>query len=322
MSRSLVIGVNGQDGSYLAEALLQRGHEVLGCGRGEMSRYVKPVPGFTYEKVDLRDLASLEVLLQCWELDFAFHFAAVHGAAGFEYEEEWRDMMTVNVLSMHALLEHARRRAPAMRILYGGSAKIFPAPLTGTIDEATPARATCLYSIGKIASRDLIFQYREKHGVAATNLVLFNHESIRRPPNYFLPTIARSIASAKTNPSFRSSVKTLDFWIDWSAADEFMEIAIDIAEQSNIAEVILASGKTWHGRAAVEHLFARHDLDFRNHIIETLPHADFGPGPEFHVDIGQLMKASGRRPMKSLSHVFDQMIDAVIEARPAKARSG
>jgi GDPmannose 4,6-dehydratase len=322
MSRSLVIGVNGQDGSYLAEALLQRGHEVLGCARDEMSRYVKPVPRFTYEKMDLRDLASLDALLQRWEPDSAFHFAAVHGAAGFEYEEKWRDMMTVNVLSLHVLLEHARLRAPAMRISYAGSAKMFPAPLTGTIDESTPARATCLYSIGKIASRDLIVQYREKHGVAATNLVLFNHESVRRPPSYFLPTIARSIASAKTNPSFRTNVKTLDFWIDWSAADEFMEIAIDLAERSNLAEVILASGKTWHGRAAVEDLFARHHLDFRNHIIETLPLSEPGPNTEFHVDIAQLVKATGRRPVKSLSHVVDQMIDAVNEAPSATAGSG
>jgi GDPmannose 4,6-dehydratase len=199
---------------------------------------------------------------------------------------------------------------------------MFLAPLTGTIDESTPARATCLYSIGKIASRDLIVQYREKHGVAATNLVLFNHESLRRPPSYFLPTIARSIASAKADPSFHTRVKTLDFWIDWSAAEELMEIAIDLAERSNLTEVILASGKTWHGRAAVEHLFARHNLDFRNHIIETIPVSKLGPGPEFHVDITRLLNAVGRRPVKSISHVVDQMIDAVIEARPAVAGSG
>lgn len=309
MPRSLVIGVNGQDGSYLAEALLDRGHEVIGCGRAEASRYVGPSAGFTYEKVNLRNLDAFAALLNRWEPDVAFHFAAVHGASGFEYEEAWRDMMTVNVLSLHVLLEHARIRAPAMRVIYAGSMKIFPPPLVGKIDETTPARATCLYGIGKMASRDLIFHYREKHHVAATNLVLFNHESIRRPPAYFLPTVAKSISLAKADRSFRSSVKTLDFWIDWSAAEELMDIVVDVAERCNLAEVILASGKTWYGRNAIEDLFARYDLDFREHVVETLPRSD--PGPEFQVDIGRLVKATGRRPTQQLSQMVDQMIKAI-----------
>jgi len=308
MPRSLVIGVNGQDGSYLAEALLHRGHDVIGCGRGEASRYAGPLPGFTYQKIDLRDPDALSALLRHFEPDNAFHFAAVHGASGFEYEETWRNMMSVNVLSLHVLLEHARLRAPAMRIIYAGSAKIFPPPLSGKVDEATPARATCLYSIGKMASRDLIFQYQAKHHIAATNLVLFNHESPRRPPAYFLPTIGRVISRAKTGHSFRTSVKTLDFWIDWSAAEELMDIVVDVAEQCSLPEVIMASGKTWYGRQAIEELFARHGLDFHEHIVETLPRSDAGPG--FRADIGRLVKATGRQPTRQLGEIVDEIIES------------
>src|ERR1700730_17699562 len=316
MPRSLVIGVNGQDGSYLAEALLNRGHEVIGCGRSEASRYVGPSASFTYEKVDVRDLDSFAALLRRWELNTVFHVAAVHGASGIEYEEAWRDMITVNVLSLHTVLEHARIRAPAMRVIYAGSMKIFPAPLEGKIDETTPARATCLYSIGKVASRDLIFQYREKHNVAATNLVLFNHESTRRSPAYFLPTVARSISLAKADRSFRTTVRTVDFRIEWSAAEELMDIVVDIAERCNLAEVILASGKTWHGRSAVKDLFAQYNLDFREHVIETLPLSD--PGPEFQVDTGCLAKAIGRRPTQQLGQIVDRMIASFItETLPA-----
>jgi GDPmannose 4,6-dehydratase len=319
MPRSLVLGVNGQDGSYLAEALLKRGHEVIGCGRDEASRHVGPSAGFTYEKVDLRDLDSIAALLQRWEPTTAFHVAAVHGASGFEYEEAWRDMMAVNVLSLHVLLEHARVRAPAMRVVYAGSMKIFPPPLVGKIDEMTPARATCLYSIGKMASRDLIFQYREKHHIAATNLVLFNHESIRRSPAYFLPMIAETISLAKADRSFRTNVKTLDFWIDWSAAEELMDIVVDVAERCNLAEIIMASGKTWHGRSAIKDLFARHDLDFRAHIVETLPRSD--PGSEFQVDIGRLVKATGRRPMQQIGEIVDHMIEAIASKSLAASRN-
>jgi GDPmannose 4,6-dehydratase len=307
MPRSLVIGVNGQDGSYLAESLLRRGYDVVGVGRDDASRYVKAREGFSYEKLDIRDLRALEDLVHSIAPDVAFHFAAIHGAAGFEYERLWCDMMAVNVLSLHVLLEYARLRGRSARIVYAGSAKMFPTPLVGRIDETTPARATCLYSIGKIASRDLVMQYREKHGVAATNLVFFNHDSVRRPAGYFLPTIACAIARAKEDRAFKAQVRTLDFWIDWSSAPELMDLAIDLAEASDVAEVVMASGTTRHGRAAVTQLFARHGLDASHHIVEALPRSD--PGPEFHVGIERLGAVTGRRPQCSLSDIVDPMVE-------------
>jgi GDPmannose 4,6-dehydratase len=320
MRRSLVIGVNGQDGSYLAATLLRRGYTVVGVGRDHASRYLSATKGFTYEKLDIRDLGSFEDLVRRAAPDVVFHFAAIHGAAGFEYEPVWRDMMAVNVLSLHVLLEHARLRRRSLRIIYAGSAKMFPSPLIGTIDESTPARATCLYSIGKIASRDLVMQYRDKHGISATNLVFFNHDSVRRPPNYFLPMIARSIVGAKRDPSFTSSVKTLDFRIDWSAAAELMDLAIDIAEGSDVGEIVMASGQTWHGRVAVQQLFARYGLDAQSHIVEALPPSD--PGPEFRVNIDRLAAAAGRRPRRSVFDIVDEMVIAATgpgSARPREA---
>lgn len=320
MPRSLVIGVNGQDGSYLVENLLRRGYDVVGIGRDDESRYVVPSKSFTYERSDIADLGSFGSLVRRVAPDVVFHFAAIHGAAGFAYESVWRDMMAVNVLSLHVLLEHARLESRSLRIVYAGSSKIFPTPLVGTITEATPARATCLYSIGKIASRDLVMHYREKHGVGATNLVFFNHESVRRPASYFLPTIARSIVAAKRDRAFTTHVKTLDFRIDWSSAVELMDLSIDIAETSDVAEVVMASGTTWHGRVAVEHLFARHGLDARDHIVETLPRSD--PGPEFCVGIDRLEAATGRRPQLSLLDIMDEMVDAAARGSSAKPVEG
>jgi GDPmannose 4,6-dehydratase len=317
MPRALVVGVNGQDGSYLAENLARRGYDIVGVGRDETSRYVRPARGFSYEQLDIRDLGAFEALVRRVAPEVVFHVAAVHGAAGFAYEAVWRDMMAVNVLSLHVLLEHARLRNRSLRIVYAGSAKIFPVPLRGTIDESTPARATCLYSIGKIASRDLIMQYREKHGVAATNLVFFNHESIRRPASYFLPTIARTIARARAGRRFTVEVKTLDFRIDWSAAAELMDLAIDIAEVSEYAEVVMASGTTWYGREAVDELFARYGLAARDHVVETSPRSD--PGPEFRVDIDRLAAITGRRPRLGLFDIVDAMVEAesrIVTATP------
>ena len=306
MSRSLVLGVNGQDGSYLAQTLLERGREVVGIGREAHSTFVKPSPRFRYIAADLRDTESLAALVTELAPDEAYHFAAIHGAAGFAYEAVWRDMAAVNVLSLHVLLEHARMTAPNLRVVYAGSSKIFPAPFAGVIDEMNDVRATCLYGIGKIAARDLMAHYRAEHGVRATNLILFNHESPRRPPEFLLPTLARTIAVAKTDPDYRTTIKTLDFRVDWGAADEFMEIAADIAEKTDEAEFVLASGTTWHGREAAKHLFAMHGLDADRHLVETLEAED--PGPDFHVSLDRLQRAIGRTPQKDIGQIVAEMI--------------
>jgi len=308
MQRSLILGVNGQDGSYLAETLLRRGHEVVGVGRDAGSRYVAPTALFRYVPFDLRDVESLPRLVYEAEPDLAFHTAAVHGAAGFQYEGLWRDMLAVNVATLHVLLEHARTARRSLRVIYAGSAKIFPAPLSGVIDEATPARASCLYSIGKMAARELIMQYRARHGIAATNLILFNHESVRRPAQYFLPTIVRSIGKALEQPDFRFEVETLDFRVDWSAAEELMHLAADIAERCDEEELILASGSTWVGRDAAHRLFARYGLDIDRHCRQSSPRAD--PGPEFRVSLQRLERAIGRKPTKTIDALVDEMLAA------------
>ena len=309
MRRALILGVNGQDGSYLAEALLQRDYEVHGIGRKVESRYVRCSPKYHYVRLDLRDAEALLEIVRRVDPSHAFHFAAVHGAAGFQYEALWRDMIAVNVLSLHALLEHARTTAPEMRVIYASSSKIFAPPLNGKVDEKTSVHATCLYGIGKVASRDLILQYRDKHRVKGTNLILFNHESPRRPSEFLLPTLARAIRNAMSEPSYRTTVKTLDFRIDWSEAAELMDIAVDIAERTDEPEFVLASGTTWHGRAAADYLFARYGLDARRHLVEELPSCD--PGPEFYVSLDRLERALGRRPMKKIGDIIDQILEAL-----------
>lgn len=306
MPRSLILGVNGQDGSFMAEAMLRRGHHVTGVGRDPVSRYVEPSDRFRYLPLDLRDEKALVRAVAEAEPDFAFHFAAVHGAAGFQYEPVWRDMLAVNVSSLHVLLEHARVVAPHMRVVYAGSAKIFPTPLVGEIDETTPAASTCLYSIGKIASRDLIMQYRKNHGARATNLILFNHDSPRRPPQFILPMIAHGLAQALADPAHRFTLRTLDFRIDWSAADELCDIAADIAERSDEGEFVLASGKTWVARDAVRELFADYGLDAERHVVESVERSQ--PGPAFHVSLDRLRRAIGRVPKRTLREIVAEMI--------------
>jgi GDPmannose 4,6-dehydratase len=303
---ALVLGVNGQDGSYLAEELLRRGYAVTGIGRQGQSRYVGAASRFRYVALDLEHSGDLDQLVADCNPDVAFHMAAVHGSSGFCYEPVWRSMMAVNVLALHVLLEHARLRRPDMRIIYASSAKIFPGPLSGIIDETMQPAATCLYGIGKIASLDLIRQYRDQHRVAGSNLFLFAHESVRRPSAFFLPTIARCISAALGDKRAKGDLRTLSFLADWSSAPELMDIAVDIAEKAAGLDFVLASGKTWRARDAVDAMFRRYGLDYRDHVRESDARRD--PGPEFHVSLARLKRMIGREPIRDIFSIVDEML--------------
>ncbi len=306
MPRALVLGVNGQDGSYLAESLLRDGYQVCGVGRQSQSRYTPAGPPFQYVNLDLANREALRMLVLDFRPEVAFHVAAIHGSAGFIYESLFAEMMKVNTDALHVLLEHARLKNPQLRIIYANSLKIFPQPYVGEISETSRYRATCLYGISKIASLELISYYREKHGTAASNLILFNHESPRRGPSYFVPTITHALSAALKDPTAKTEIRTLDFWMDWSAADELMEIAIDIAEKAPNADYIVASGKTWHARKAVAEIFARRHLDYRNHLAERLPESD--PGAPYFASIERVARAIGRRPVKTIFDIVDWIL--------------
>ena len=93
---------------------------------------------------------------------------------------------------------------------------------------------------------------------------------------------------------------------DWSAADELMEIVVDIAQDTEVPELVLASGHTWNGRDAVEQLFAYYGLDWLRHIEVT--QSERGAGPRFRVDLDRLLKAIGRVPNKTIFGVADDIL--------------
>ncbi len=305
MPKALVLGVNGQDGSYVAEALLRRKYSVVGIGRQSHSRYVLPSDAFQYRQLDLTDRAGLLALLAAERPEAVFHVAAIHGAAGFRYEPVFAAMMAVNVVAAQTVLDYARTTSPGLKLVYANSAKIFPTPLVGSIDEGTPMRPTCLYSMGKIAALELIRYYRRVYGVAAANLILFNHESPRRTREYFLPTLAAGLVQALRDPAHQIQVKTLDFYMDWSAAEELMDIAVDIAERAPNDDLVLASGTTVYAREMVKEWFARHGLDYAKHVLESLPPQK--PNSPFHVAVDCLQAKVGRKPQRTVHDIVDEL---------------
>jgi len=283
-----VLGVNGQDGSYLAEVLIARGYAVTGAGRQAGSRWVDP-GRFRYTALDVGNAAALDALLIELRPDEIYQMAAVHGSSGYSYEAGWREALNVNVGSVHTCLEHVRVRSPRTRLFYPSSLKAFGTHPPERVDETTPRVSDCLYSITKNAATDLIDYYRTQHAAWACVGYYFNHDSPRRPDSYFLPRLAASLAAQLGKRGKAPGVATLDFWCDWGSSREFMELTADLLRADRPTDVIFATGAPTHAAQLATELAAAAGL-------APPPAADPSSKPPFRADIGRLRDLVGRVP--------------------------
>lgn len=304
--RAMVIGANGQDGTFLVRHLLGRKYQVMGIGRQSSSRWNISSPLFTYQQADLETEGVLPDVLAAYRPDLIFHVAAVHTSAGGSYEPVFGSVLKVNVASVHAVLEYLRNN-PGGRFCYASSAKVFGSPLPASIDESTPIANQCLYSISKNTAYHLIDYYRQNHGVSASVLYLFNHESELRPDGFFIPKVLGVLASAMKDSSFTAGVNTLDFYCDWGSAEEYMDIMIDVIEKTPTEDYVLARGGCTYARDFVAGLFARYGLDYGNHFRQAISQVQ--PAKPYKVDIGKLNRMIGRVPLVTIEELCVEIVE-------------
>ena len=304
---ALVIGVDGQDGHYLAEGLLAAGVPTFGLGRRVPAPGHAPgqtlghtagettLEGLRYRSVDLTRPERLSDLLDETRPARIYHVAAVHGASGFVYEDKWQAALAVNLASVHICLEYIRTQRPEARLLYASSLKAFGVVPPAVIDETTPRRSDELYAITKNAARDLIDHYRRAHGLGAVSLYLFNHESPRRPANFFMPRVVAALAAAKAGSGERTRLASLDFACDWGSAREFMTLGRALLEEAPTQDFVMATGRTVTGLEFVETFFAEHGLDWRDHLdIGKAPGSE--PVHRYRADLAAMQGAIGKTP--------------------------
>ncbi len=306
MPTSIVLGANGQDGSYLCEALLAAGERVIGVGR--QAAYARPLPAgtFDYVQVDLCNLDALRSVLSAERPDNIYHVAAVHGEAGFLYEPVVAELFSVSVLSLHVCLEYLRQLRGG-RLYYASSAKVFGASPEGAICEQSLKKADCIYSAAKMAAGHLIDCYRRDHALQAIVAVMFNHESPRRGPGYFVPKIAAALGHALRDDGVVTDVNSLDFFADWGSAREYMDMSVRAMQLGLSGDYILATGKTVWAAAAVEALFASHGLQYSQwlnaSVVGSRPaQATFVANPE------KLHTALGYGPQLGFSQLVEEMV--------------
>jgi GDPmannose 4,6-dehydratase len=286
---ALVLGANGQDGTYLVRSLLRRGRDVVAAG-------VEPGPRFAdhgrYAAIDLRDGTALARLLAEVKPTEVYHFAAIHkSAGGAPYEDRFGDMLAVNVATVHVVLEQLRR-SPG-RLLYASSIKAFGEPPPARVDESTPHRSDCLYAVTKNAAYELIAYYRRVHGVPGSVIYFGNHESPLRPAEFFIPKLARALRGEAV------SFYTLDFYCDWGSAEEYADICVDVLERAAGEDFVMGTGRCVHARELTE------GLGLTN-VTTTSTATNERPAP-YELDVSKLERLV-RRPQRRIEDVVEEIV--------------
>lgn len=305
-TKAVVLGANGQDGSYLCEHAIQAGKSVLAIGRQSNARYPIDSDRYCYRQIDLCDDKALAQALVDFGPDEAYHLAAIHGSSGFAYESLWGKALDVNVKSLHAVLEQARTRNPNMRVVYASSAKVFGTPTTGNISIHSPKKQECLYSITKLAAERLIDYYYAEHGIISSIAYLFNHESLRRAGEFFFSRICAILARCAEDPSYRGTISNLNFYLDWGSAREFMQFFHEMTDFDEPQKLILATGEVLHAGTFVESLWSSYGLKAGNHIEETNPQQQ---ATNFSIDLSHTQAVMGRIPSAKALDVATEMVE-------------
>lgn len=263
---SLITGLFGQDGSYLAELLSRKGYEVHGVARtplGEASeRIARHLTASGISPVlhacDLNDPAAVGDLIGSLKPDECYHLAATHFSSEATAEERSRIAARLyrnNVLSGSNLIHAVQGRSPSTRLVLAGSCLMYDATDRTPQDEGLPYRSNSAYGLSKIAVAELAKAYRERDGLHLSNAALYNHESPRRPDSFVTRKIAEAVAGIKKGEIDSFVLGNVNARKDWGFAGDYVEGLWRMAQQPAGDDFILATGVTHSVEEFLVHAF-------------------------------------------------------------------
>jgi GDPmannose 4,6-dehydratase len=316
MTAVLVTGATGQDGSYLVERLVNSGDQVHVLIReSEPLGYLAPLVAAGLAHLHTGDLAApgkIADLLRDVGPDEIYHLAGISSVA-----QSW--MMPVEVAQLTAvavahLLEAAWQvsedRGAAVRFLQPSSAEIFGATEVCPQDEFTPVRPSSPYGAAKAFAHHLVGVYRAR-GLHAVSVILYNHESPRRPDTFVTRKITKAVAEISTGRSEPLALGDLDLRRDWGWAPDYVDAMVLGARHNCPADYVIATGESHTIREFAEAAFAHVGIDKWERYIYSDP-AFRRPSESFELrgDASRARKALGWGPTKGFRDVVAAMVDA------------
>jgi GDPmannose 4,6-dehydratase len=319
MKKALITGITGQDGSYLAELLLDKGYEVHGIIRRASTfntaridhlyadPHINGVRLFLHYG-DISDSTNLIKLLYRIQPEEVYHLAAQsHVRVSFDIPEYTGD---VTGLSTIRILEAIRETGVKAKFYQASSSEMFGQAREVPQSETTPFYPRSPYGVAKVYAYWSTVNYRESYGLFACNGILFNHESPRRGETFVTRKVTRGAARIKAGLQDKLYLGNLDAQRDWGYAKEYVEAMWLMLQQDQPDDYVIATGETHSVRDFVEAAFSHAGLDWQEHV-EIDP--KYYRPTEVDLLIGDASKAErilGWRPATTFKDLVTLMVDA------------
>jgi GDPmannose 4,6-dehydratase len=280
MKKAIITGINGQDGSYLTEFLLEKGYDVCGTvKRNSVSEtqsnrieYLRSSGKITLEYADLTDMASLVRVLQKVQPDEIYNLAAQsHVRVSFD-----QPIYTANATGLGTLnlLEAVRMVSPNSKIYQASSSEMFGNNIDedGYQRETTPMNPVSPYGCAKVFSYNICRNYRNSYGMKIWNGILFNHESPRRGTNFVTNKVVKAAVKIKLGLQEKLSLGNLSATRDWGHAKDYVKAMWMMLQTDNPTDYVCATGVSHSVRDLCEYTFKKLDLDYKDYIIVDEKH--------------------------------------------------
>jgi GDPmannose 4,6-dehydratase len=274
MQKALITGITGQDGSYLAELLIEKGYEVHGLIRRSSSSHRERIaallqhPAFFLHEGDLCDSASLKTVIKRARPNEIYNLAAMsHVKTSFESPEYTAD---VNGFGVLRLLEAMKEYAPEARLYQASTSELFGRAQQTPQNEETPFYPRSPYGIAKLYAYWAVVNYREAYDLFACNGILFNHESPRRGELFVSRKITKAVARIAQGDAHTLCLGNLNAQRDWGYAKDFVEGMWRMLQQDSAEDFVLATGKSHSVRHFVDLSFKAigREIDWEGSGIE------------------------------------------------------
>ena len=313
--RALITGITGQDGSYLAELLLEKGYEVHGMVRRSSEEKFERIAHLrdrvTLHQGDLLDQFSLAALLSSVEPDEVYNLAA----QSFVPTSWNQPVLTGEFTALGAtkMLEAIRHTRPKARFYQASSSEMFGKVREVPQNELTPFYPRSPYGVAKAYGHFITVNYRESFGLHAVSGILFNHESPRRGLEFVTRKVTWAAARIKGGLQERLPMGNLDAKRDWGFAGDYVDAMWRMLQQDEPDDYVVATGETHTVRELCEIAFARVGLDWQKHVFVD---PKFVRPAEVDLLVGDPAKAKrklGWEPKVRFRKLVEMMVDADLE---------
>ena len=320
--QALITGVTGQDGSYLAELLLEKGYEVLGMVRRSSTvnfeRIAHLQDKITFVPGDLLDEISMIHILQEHRPQEVYNLAA----QSFVQTSFGQPVLTgeTTALGVTRLLDAIRLVDPEIRFYQASSSEMFGKVYEVPQTETTPFHPRSPYGVAKVYGHWITLNYRESYGLHATSGILFNHESPRRGLEFVTRKISHTVAQIKLGLVDELRLGNLDAQRDWGFAGDYVEAMWLMLQREIPEDFVICTGQTHSVREFCEVAFGHAGLNWEEHVVvdETF----FRPA-EVDLLVGDATRADemlGWKPKTSFESLVTMMVDADIDLLTGKLR--